>query len=105
VAFEASIQQLRATSNDFNKEARTWLELAGQLQSWRLDALDLGVIGKTAGIIDIYNDALSSIQDRFGKNLDALEASADALDSTADTYEGQDHQIADDLHKMAQPHG
>jgi hypothetical protein len=83
-------QALRDSQVAFDDTADRWEGLYLTMPDWRLDDGDLGLLGRVAGVVKDYNQAVDTITAKTQTGLDSFRAMSQALDDVARTYEALD---------------
>jgi hypothetical protein len=81
---------LRNAQKTYEITAERWTTLHGNVLSWTLADDDLGLIGRQAGVIAQYNQAVNTIADKLRDGSESLRSAGEALDQIAAAYEAQD---------------
>lgn len=98
-------QALRKNQFAFDNAAHRWGTLSRSLLDLRLSELDLGILGKVAGIIEDYNEALETIDGKVKPGQQRLTDDGNALRSVADLYENQDRSYYESFGYLAEQLG
>jgi hypothetical protein len=108
--FKVVPQALRAAQQPFQDAAHAWVGLDKDLGGWKLADGDLGLIGRATKIVDLYNNAVGTVQAQLKTGATNLQAASDQLDAVAKKYEAQDEQYYDqfgytdaNLNSVSQP--
>lgn len=83
-------QALRSSQRAFEDTADQWYGLHRALPEWKLGDGDLGLLGRVAGVVEDYNQAVDDITTKAKTGVDSFRAMSQALDDVARTYEAQD---------------
>ena len=81
---------LRNAQKAFAITGDEWDALGKDMAGWTLADGDLGLLGRLAGVVSDYNEAVTAITDKLQTGAQSLHAAGTALDSVAAAYEKQD---------------
>jgi hypothetical protein len=81
---------LRNAQKAFAITGDEWDALGKEMAGWTLADGDLGLLGRLAGVVSDYNEAVAKITDTLQTGTQSLQAAGTALNSVATAYEQQD---------------
>lgn len=83
---------LRNAQKAFAITGDKWDALGKDMAGWTLADGDLGLLGKLAGVVSDYNEAVNAITDKVQTGAQSLHAAGTALNTVAAAYEKQDEE-------------
>jgi hypothetical protein len=81
---------LRNAQKTYDIVARNWTLLREDMIGWKLDDSELGLIGRQAGVVDDYNEAIDTIAAKLDTGAERMRSAGEALHEVATAYEAQD---------------
>ena len=81
---------LRDAQRTYDHTTDRWNTLRDRVLAWKFDDDSLGLLGRLAGVITDYNEAVDKIADKLTTGSTSMRAASDTLDTVAKAYEAQD---------------
>jgi hypothetical protein len=81
---------LRNAQKTYDIVASDWTMLREDMLGWTMDDSELGLIGKAAGVVTDYNEAITAITGKLRTGAESMRSAGEALHDVASAYEAQD---------------